>query len=552
MIIKLILNTFIAIMVLFVIFMMLPDTEEDAVTEDHYIEAEAESKDSDEVKDESKDDPVVKEDDKGSDIQKTDIEAISVGTDAESATVMIYMNGSDLETNNGAASEDISEMLASGVGENVKVVIQTMGTRKWQDHGISSKTAQTYLIEDDRLNLVRDDLGQLDCTSEDTLSEFIGFCKEEYPSDRYMFLFWDHGGGPVYGFGYDEWQSEESSLTLAEMAQAFSEHRDVSFDIIGMDCCIMGNLETCFALAPFCKYTILSEDFENGSGWSYTEWMNAFEADPGMSTPILGKCIVDSVIKENEESFWGESACLGLYNESTVNDLFNAWKDYAYKNEDALFGKNYSKVHKARGRGYFDQWGIDGSDVTMSDYYISDIMALVESIDNDSEEAKKLISSLKAAVAYYGHTSDKNELTGLSVSLPYGDPYFYERLKDVYTDLDFDSEYIDWLNGFAGDEDYDDYYDFEDFEDSWDGWGSYEQDYGCNISGGGSCEYGYSYDDQSEDDWIYDYEEDIWYLYEDDILYLYDEESDTVCYYDEYEDQIYAYDEETDSWDLIE
>ncbi|MBR6390143.1 MAG: hypothetical protein IKS16_02260, partial [Lachnospiraceae bacterium] len=124
-----------------------------------------------------------------------EIEAVPVSTGADSATVMIYLNGSDLESNAGEATTDITEMLRSGVGKNVNVIVQTMGTREWQDYGISSKTAQTYKVENGDLKLIRDDLGQLDCTSSETLSEFVGFCKDNYPADRYFFIFWDHGGG---------------------------------------------------------------------------------------------------------------------------------------------------------------------------------------------------------------------------------------------------------------------------------------------------------------------------------------------------------------------
>ncbi|MBQ9437390.1 MAG: hypothetical protein IJU50_03585 [Lachnospiraceae bacterium] len=232
-----------------------------------------------------------------------DIETLYAGTDAKSATIMVYMNGSDLESQAGLASGDISEMVASGAGENVHIVIQTMGTRKWQHYGISAKTAQTYEIRDGALQLVRDNLGQLDCTDSQTLSEFVRFCKENYAADRYLLLFWDHGGGPVYGFGYDEWGSEDASLTIAEMSQALSENDDIHFDIIGMDCCIMANMETCYALAPYCKYALLSEDFESGLGWSYTDWMRRFEEEPGIASPLLGKHIVDSIIEDNENSW---------------------------------------------------------------------------------------------------------------------------------------------------------------------------------------------------------------------------------------------------------
>lgn len=490
-----------------------------------------------------------------------DASSVSVGTGANSATIMVYMNGSDLESNYGAASEDISEMLDAGVGENVNVIIQTMGTEEWQNYDIASDTAQTYKVEGDELVLLRDDLGQLDCTAKDTLSEFIGYCKTEYPADRYLLLFWDHGGGPVYGFGYDQWQAEDASLTIAEMAAAFEENKDIRFDIIGMDCCIMASMETCYALAPYCRYALLSEDFESGLGWSYAGWMGSLEENPGMSTPLLGKLIVDDIIMVNETDVNGDSSCMGLFNMSTARSLFEAWKTYAYKNEAALLGTNYSKEHKAKGRSLWDIWGYDESDVTLEDYYISDILALIESVDNDSDEARSLMSALKASVAYYGHTQDKNELTGLAVSLPYGDADFYEQMSGVYKNIGLDSEYINWLGGFVSEAQYDDYYDYDTFEDNWDGWGAYESDYGCNISGGGSCEYAYDYDDadyygyeeeEEEDGWIYDYEEELWYTYEDDILYLYDEDSDITFAYDEEYDELYYYDEEDDDWYLVE
>ena len=554
---------FFAVMgLLFILIMLLPDGDEEELPEATGAEtSEAYEAETEEEEDHSAD--RAEEREENHTIADTGIQTVTVGTGAKTATIMIYMNGSDLETKAGEATRDISEMLSSGVGENVNVIIQTMGTKKWHDYGISSQTAQTYRIKNGELLLLRDELGQLSCTAADTLSEFIGYCKEEFPADRYMLVLWDHGGGPVYGFGYDEWQPEEEGLTIAEMAEAFSENKDIHFDIIGMDCCIMANMETCYVLAPYCKYALLSEDFESELGWSYTGWMKRFEEAPGLPTPLLGKYIVDDIIKDNENSPEGDSACVSLFNVSTSKRLFEAWEKYAYKNEAALLNMNYSRRHMSKGRAahsFWDLWSTDESNVTLSDYYITDMLALIESVDKDSDEAKTLMSALKAAVAYYGHTSDKNELTGLAVSLPYGDPWFYKQLKNVYQDLGFGDEYLDWLKGFtAGSPD--EYYDFEGFESSWSGWSAYEGEYGCNLSSGGSCEYSYDYDDGDQyrddtdsgtDDWIYDYEEELWYLYEDDILYLYDEESEMLCYYDEGEDEIYYYDEYDDEWYLME
>lgn len=477
--------------------------------------------------------------------ETADIEPVEIGSDAKSATVMIYMNGSDLETKAGEATTDLSEMIDSGIGENVNVIVQTMGTKRWQDYGISSKTSQIYRVYKGRLELVKDNLGQLDCTKSETLSDFMDFGKKNYPADRYILIFWDHGGGPVYGFGYDEWQPDTESLTLDEIQEALRKNSDIGFDIIGMDCCIMANLETCYVLAPFCKYAVLSEDFESGLGWSYTDWMKLLEENPGISTPLLGKKIIDGMVAANEnDDEDGGSSTMILVNERAVPDLVKKWTEYAYKNSDKLLGSNYSKMHKAIGRGFmegfFDSWEDDESPVTMDNYYVSDMMSIVESVGQEDEVTDNLRSSLKACVAYFGHTSDKNELTGLAVSLPYGDRSFYDQLVSVYSKCGFDKKYIDWLERFVSARGSNDYCDYSEFEDSWCGWGTYEQ-------GWGSCDTG-----EDSEDWEYDYEEKIWYLYEDGNVYLYDDESDILFFYDEYEDMLYYYDEDDDDWYIAE
>ena len=473
------------------------------------------------------------------------IEPIEIGSDARSATILVYMNGSDLETEGGMASGDISEMIASGVGENVNVIIQTMGTKSWQDFGISSDTSQIYRIHKGELELIKDDMGQLDCTSSKTLSDFISFGKKNYPADRYMLILWDHGGGPVYGFGYDEWQPETSSLTIDEMQEALRENSDINFDIIGMDCCIMANLETCYVLSPYCKYAVLSEDFESGLGWSYTKWLKLFEENPGVSTPLLGKKIIDEMIYANDNNVdSGGSSTMIMVNEKAVPDLLKKWTEYAYKNTDSLLGSNYSKLHKAIGRGFFDNffeaWGDDDSYVTMEDFYVSDMMSIVESVGAEGQPTDDLRAALKACAAYFGHTSDKNELTGLAVCLPYGDRTCYKKLVDVYSKCGFDKAYIDWLEGFVSASGSDNYNDYSEFEDSWSGWGTYEQ-------GWNSCEC-----DEDFEDWEYDYEDEVWYLYEDGNIYLYDDETDSLFVYDEYEDELYYYDENDDEWYLVE
>ena len=54
-------------------------------------------------------------------------------------TVMVYMCGSDLESELGSATKDLEEMLAADLSEQVNVIIETGGTRQWKNDVISTQ-----------------------------------------------------------------------------------------------------------------------------------------------------------------------------------------------------------------------------------------------------------------------------------------------------------------------------------------------------------------------------------------------------------------------------
>ncbi len=396
---------------------------------------------------------------------------------AETVTVMLYMNGSNLESDDGSATEDIKEMLSAPYSDDVHIVMQTMGTKSWKStYGISSSHSQRWLFGEDDLILVDDTLSQLDCTAAETLADFIMWSVGNYPADRYILILWDHGGGPVYGFGYDEWQDDEdAALTLDEIQQALYT-ANVDFDFIGMDACIMASLEVCCALYEYCDYTILSEEFEPGTGWSYQGWLTALTENPAIDTVSLATILIDDMITANSGKD-GDSATLALIDESVMTVLFSAWMEFAYANEDALLELNYSQEidKSSRAKGFFSDWLYDEDDeYSLSDYYITDIMAVAQNIDSD--ESAALSSAVSNAIVYYAATSDITSLTGLSVTIPYGDSEFYDSLATIFTNCGFDSTYVEWLSAFV-EVDSSDYYSYEDEWDDWFGWDDYEDDY---------------------------------------------------------------------------
>lgn len=429
------------------------------------------------------------------------------GDGTDTVTVLVYMNGSNLESDDGQATTDLAEMVKAGDSDQVNVLVQTMGTSKWKRYGIASNRSQIYEVGGDGLTLVKDDLGQLDATAASSLSSFVSWGAANYPADRYILIFWDHGAGPVYGFGYDEFQDADATLTLDEMQTALKE-AGVFFDFIGMDCCIMSALETCCALYDYCDYTILSEDFESGLGWYYSDWLKALYRNSSIPTTTLGKMICDSMVMANQDD-GEESAILALIDESVMKVLFTAWIDFAYANQDALKDTNFSREVVNTGRGnprFFSDWFESSDDAySMEDYYITDIMTVASTIE--SEESEALASALSAALVYVAAGDNDAGMTGLAVTIPYGDSDFYEELVRIFTNCGFDQTYIAWLGNFA-DVTYssEDEFDWESWDSDWSGWDDYEDTYDWDSW--------YYYDDSSYDD--YDWYDDSWdYLWGD-------------------------------------
>ncbi|MCR5249800.1 MAG: hypothetical protein K6E50_04260 [Lachnospiraceae bacterium] len=384
-----------------------------------------------------------------------------VGGGMDEVTILVYMNGSDLESFNGFASQDIREMLGAASSDKVHILIQTMGTKQWQDFNIASDHSQRFEIDQQQLVLLDDGLPQLDCTDPATLLDFLKWGSTLHPADRYFLILWDHGGGSVEGFGYDEWLGEDHSLTMDEMTAALQQSGLV-FDFIGMDACIMSSIEVCYALYDYCDYCVLSEDFESALGWAYGGWLDALARNSSIDTVSLSKILIDDMVETNAVEYFGSSSTLALIDERYIPAAFDAWKDFAYENEDTLLSVNYSREIKRSGRAHPRVSSV------MAECYITDLLALAVSIP--SPMTKSLVSRLASCVAYYNCSFDNTGLTGLSVTLPYGDPEFYASLGQVFAGIGIDKRYIQWLGNFQNNSAASNYYDYYEFDHQWQGW----------------------------------------------------------------------------------
>jgi len=354
-------------------------------------------------------------------------------------TIMVYMCGTDLESRSAMATKDIQEMLAANLSDNINLIIYTGGCSKWQNNTISSSTNQIYKIEDGKLKLLEDDLGNLAMTKPSTLSNFIKWGKENYPADRYDLIFWDHGGGSASGYGYDEKFASSGSMTLAGINTALKDG-GVSFDFVGFDACLMATLETALMLDSYSDYLIASEETEPGVGWYYTTWLNELSKNTSMDTLSIGKSIIDSYTSTCQSTCPGQKTTLSLIDlaelsQTVPTDLASFSKDMS----ELIQNDEYKQVSDARSstREFATSSKIDQID-------------LVDFANKlGTEEGEKLADTLKSAIKYNATSSNMTNAYGLSIYFPYKKVSKVDGMVDTYEEIGMDDEYSKCIQEFA-------------------------------------------------------------------------------------------------------
>lgn len=242
-----------------------------------------------------------------------------------------YLCGSDLETNGGFATTDLSEMMEVQLPENVNVVIQTGGAAVWQNDQMDPEKLQRWLYNSEGLQLIEEQ-DTANMGDAQTLYEFLAFADENYPADKVAVTFWNHGGGSVGGAAFDELHGLDS-LDLAEMYQAFdavwpADDENPALELVGFDTCLMATVDVASTFQGFAKYLVASEEVEPGNGWLYSGWLGALAENTDMDGAALGTAICDTYYQGCEAVGTQEQTTLSVTDLSKLDPLLEAYESF--------------------------------------------------------------------------------------------------------------------------------------------------------------------------------------------------------------------------------
>ena len=328
-------------------------------------------------------------------------------------TIFVYLCGSDLESDGGAASSDIEEAFAARGSGQVKVVYQTGGSYFWYQN-INENRVQRYLLEDGDLTLV-DEKPEANMGTASTLADFLSWGVSNYPSERMGLILWDHGSGSINGVCFDE-QYDYDSLTLGELDHALNQVYDQMtdrFEFIGFDACLMSTLETANVLTPYARYMYASQEMEPGSGWDYTSLLNNLAANPDQDGAQLGEKVCREYYDHCADYGFGSqrSATFSIIDLSKIDDVLISMNEaFRVVYEQGDLGDVTRAVLEA------DSFG--GNSVSEGYSNMLDLGNMLDQLSGYGQEVRDASQTLQSCVLYTMNGRLHKNASGLSVYYP--------------------------------------------------------------------------------------------------------------------------------------
>lgn len=363
-------------------------------------------------------------------------------------TYLIYMNGSDLESDYGSASSDIEEMLKANIDPSATVYIQTGGTEYWHNPLISNDFNERFEIKDHKLvKLQSSEAASMG--SAKTLSDFITWGIKQHKSDETVLILWNHGGGAITGFGKDE-NFVKDTLLLSELSNALktaAEQTNTKLSVIAFDACLMSSLENISLISPYCDYIVASEDLVPDFGFDY-EWFfnreSSASKDAKSIALALGKTYYMKAVMNGALS----NATISVIDTSKIYDVMKAFDDSLDEFEENISAVNADPYTVSNNLMKTITFGGQSDKEGYSN--MVDLMSLMEkSSAKNSESFNTLKKAVDEAVIYNRNGYLNMYACGISIYYPKYISQNTEFDLRLYSRLNFSENYARIITAYA-------------------------------------------------------------------------------------------------------
>lgn len=289
-----------------------------------------------------------------------------------------------------------------------------------------------------------------DMGSPQTLSAFINYCTDNYPAKHYGLILWDHGGGPLWGYGSDELFGNDS-LILQELRNAMdqtifggavqsqntaqgtntpkSSHKKL--DWVGFDACLMGNIESANLWKDYADYMVGSEELEPGNGWDYS-FLSILNRTSDAKEIVSG--IVDaygSYYEANKSKVFNPDITLAAMDLSKTEKLVSSANDLFEAMREGIDEDRYAPINQARARS--KAFGLSAAPSKEGAYDLIDFRDFAQNVSElYPEQSSSVIAALDEMILK--STSNVENAGGVSIYLPGDNAGLYDVAQELYTE----------------------------------------------------------------------------------------------------------------------
>ncbi len=382
-------------------------------------------------------------------------------------TVMLYQDADDqiLEKD---IFVDFNEAERVGSSGRVNIVSQIdRFAGAFQGDGNWSGARRYYITQDNDLNRINSqlaqDLGEVDMANGQSLVDFVQWSVQNFPADKYVLILSDHGMGWPGGWSDPDPGGSSSSrvplasrlgknIYLMDLDDALDQSRQIAgidkFEILGMDACLMAQLEVMAALQPHAHYAVVSEETEPSLGWAYASFLGDLVTNPDMSGAQLSQLIVQSYIEDDQRIADPAARADFMQGGSPLGGIFGAAPSSAEQviaqleqnvtisaidldalpalmnstNNFAFMLQNEDPQLIAEARSYTQSYtSIFGREVPPAYIDLGHFALLLEKNTNTpkvKQAAGQLVADLQNAIIAEKHGAGKKGSTGLAIYFP--------------------------------------------------------------------------------------------------------------------------------------
>lgn len=361
-------------------------------------------------------------------------------TGSKNRTIMIYMVGSDLETDGSMGTYDLKDITSSNVNlEENNVVLMVGGAKKWHNFVRKDEIGIYNLTKDGFKKLKSLELSSMG--GSETLSSFLDYSYNEFPAEKYDLIFWNHGLGSV-GIQHDEIYDKIIYITDLDKAFKESPFKDEKLELVIFNDCLGGNIHFANIMKNYAEYMVASEEsMYVALGFDRLNFIEKIKKDDNGYD--VGKHYIDQSDKSQARMksayYQNLESTLSIIDLNKVSNLNNKLNEFFDSIDLDIY---YNQVSRARakthtyGLGYYE-------------YDTVDIYELVEALrpySNDQTLVSDIKKELKKVVKY-NSANDKHS-NGLSIYFPYyGKEVAVETHIELFNNL-WKNEYTKFITDY--------------------------------------------------------------------------------------------------------